>query len=214
MLSGKELTFVLSSYILGCFTAGYYWVRWRTGQDLRELGSGNVGARNVGRNLGATGFTTTFLCDCFKGALAVYGARFFDLTPDAVIACLVAVVVGHAWPVQLRFHGGKGIATSLGAIFVYNHFTAMVLLVTFLPLLLVLRNFTISGMLAFALTPLIIFLCDEPPRQIAAISFLAILVLLTHRKNIREEIARFFPGHPVKDTPSQRQSDKRREDEH
>ena len=96
MMTGKETTIILASYFLGCLTTGYYWVKWRTGEDIREQGSGNVGARNVGRSLGASGFMVTFLLDLAKGALAVTAARYFGLTDEALIAALVAVVVGHS----------------------------------------------------------------------------------------------------------------------
>src|SRR2546428_11226923 len=110
-VTGQELTTIFVCYLIGCFTAGYYWVRWRTGQDIRHEGSGNVGARNVGRLLGPPAFIATLLLDLGKGALAVGMALYFGLRPEMVIAAMLAVVVGHNWPMQLRFHGGKGIAT-------------------------------------------------------------------------------------------------------
>src|SRR4051812_39893298 len=93
----------LCAYLLGCFTAGYYLVRMRTGLDIREVGSGSVGARNVSRVLGAGGFLLTLLCDFGKGALAVWAARHY--VPDERLAALamVAVVIGHIWPLPLRF---------------------------------------------------------------------------------------------------------------
>src|SRR5437867_10175661 len=102
-VTGKELTTIFVSYLLGCFTAGYYWVRWRTGQDIRTRGSGNVGARNVGRMLGGSAFAATLLLDLGKGALAVGMALYVSLRPELVIAAMLAVVVGHNWPMQLRF---------------------------------------------------------------------------------------------------------------
>jgi glycerol-3-phosphate acyltransferase PlsY len=69
MMTAKEMAVILACYGLGCFTAGYYWVRWRTGLDIRRQGSGNVGARNVGRFLGSAGFAITFVLDLAKGAL-------------------------------------------------------------------------------------------------------------------------------------------------
>src|SRR2546421_4274115 len=92
--TGKEVTIVFACYMLGCFTSGYYWVRWRTGQDIRHRGSGNVGARNVGRMLGPTSFVLTLLLDLGKGALAVGMALYFGLPPEMVIAAMLAVVVG------------------------------------------------------------------------------------------------------------------------
>ena len=201
---------VLCSYVLGCCTAGYYWVRIRTGRDIRNLGSGNVGARNVGRTLGASGFAVTFIFDFCKGMLAVWAARFMDLGPEAIIACMLAVVVGHAWPLQLRFHGGKGISTSVGALFCYDPMIGLILFAIFLPLLVSLRMFTMSGMIAFALCPLAAFLAGYTHIEVAAISFLSILVLVTHRRNIREEISRLFPHKASKDADNQEGSDHER----
>src|SRR6267378_2935528 len=70
-LTGHDVLLVLACYAIGCCTAGYYWVRWRTGLDLRFQGSGNVGARNVGRIAGPSGFAVTLLIDGFKGAMAM-----------------------------------------------------------------------------------------------------------------------------------------------
>src|SRR5437870_1919476 len=202
VVTGKEITTLFACYLLGCFTAGYYWVRWRTGQDIREQGSGNVGARNVGRMLGPAAFVATLLLDLGKGALAVGMAIYFGLRPEMVIASMLAVVVGHNWPMQLRFHGGKGIATSLGVLLAYNSFLLVILAALLLPLLALSRNFTMSGLLAFALSPLVAFLCGLENMEVVAVSCLAILVLVSHQKNIREEFARIFQGGPVKETPS------------
>ena len=202
-LTGREFSWIAASYFIGCFTAGYYWTRWRTGQDIREFGSGSVGARNVGRAFGAGAFTVTLLLDLAKGALASAGAIWIGLRPEAVVAALVAVVVGHNWPMQLRFHGGKGIAVSLGALLAYDPFIVLCLVAIFLPVLALLRNFTLSGMAAFALGPLAVFFCGLDKAEVAAMSILAILVMVTHRKNIREEFARLTGHGPVKESPVQ-----------
>jgi len=204
MMTGTEISSILAAYLLGCFTTGYYWVRWRAGLDIRYQGSGSVGAKNVGRLLGASGFTATLLGDFAKGALAVWVAAHFGLRPEALIAVMLAVVAGHSWPIQLRFHGGKGIATSLGAILVYDWFVAVLLGVLFLAVFLSLRNFTLGGLLAFAALPLTVFLCGLPNLQVAAVSLLAILILVTHRKNLREEFAGMFTTRTVKESLMQR----------
>jgi len=193
-LSVREVLWIVASYLTGCFTAGYYWTRWRTGQDIRQLGSGNVGARNVGRTVGAGGFTVTLLLDIAKGYLAVFLALAFGLREEAVVVSLVAVVVGHNWPMQLRFHGGKGIAVSIGALLALDPLAVGSLLAVFLPLMVILRNFTLSGMLAYSVGPLVAFLCGLDKAEVAAMSFVAILVLISHRKNIRQEIARMASG--------------------
>jgi glycerol-3-phosphate acyltransferase PlsY len=198
-LSGKEWTWIVASYFIGCFTAGYYWTRWRTGQDIRALGSGTVGARNVGRVLGAGGFTITLLLDIAKGALVVAGAVQLGLTSEALVASIVAVVIGHTWPMQLRFHGGKGVAVSVGALLAWDPFIMLCLIAIFLPIVAVLRNFTLSGMLAFTVGPLAAFFCGLDKAEIAAMSCVAILVVTAHRKNIREEISRIVPHRSVKE---------------
>jgi len=121
-----------------------------------------------------------------------------------VIAAMLAVVIGHNWPMQLRFHGGKGIATSVGVLLAYNSFLIVLLLALFLPLLAVSRRFTMSGLLAFALSPLLVFLWGLDDMEVVATSLLGIVILFSHRKNIRQEFARIFPGHPVKETLSRR----------
>src|SRR5215470_11509073 len=85
----------LFSYLLGCFTTGYYLVRARLGQDIRELGSRSVGAKNVGRVLGWTGFSVTLLGDFGKGAFAVWAASHWTKDPRYLALAMLAVVTGH-----------------------------------------------------------------------------------------------------------------------
>ena len=203
-VTGDELFVIVAAYVLGCFTSAYYWAKWRTGMDIRHQGSGNVGARNAGRLLGRSAFVVTFLFDLTKGALAVSAATHFAVRPEVVVAVMVAVVVGHSWPVQLRFHGGKGVATSLGALLAFDVLLALILILLFLPLWALIRNFTLAGLLAFALVPLAVFLCGLGNIEVAASSFLAILILITHRRNIREEIAGLFPDRPLKESAMHR----------
>src|SRR5882724_13556311 len=92
--NGNQATCIfLTAYILGCFTTGYYLVRMRTGQDIRELGSGSIGAKNVGRVLGWRGFLTVVLGDVCKGMFAVWVARHFTTDDRVVALAMVAVVV-------------------------------------------------------------------------------------------------------------------------
>src|SRR5947207_11161473 len=104
LFTGRDLLVLATCYALGCCTAGYYWVRWRTGLDLRLIGSGNVGAKNVARVAGPSGFAVTLLIDGPKGALAV-GLADYVAVPAAIVgAALGSVLVCHEWPIQLRFH--------------------------------------------------------------------------------------------------------------
>lgn len=192
-VTGKELTWILACYFLGCFTGGYYWVRWRTGRDLRRQGSGAVGARNAGRVLGRSAFLITLAVDFGKGMVAVGAAHLFGMVgPEVPIAALFAVVIGHNWPFQLRFQGGKGVAVSLGALLAYDWFVLVILAVLFAPLYGVTRRFTLAGMLSYSLAPLMVFLCGMGPIETFAVSVTAMLVVFAHRKNIRKELARLL----------------------
>src|SRR3954468_8770014 len=107
----------LVGYIFGCFTTGYYLVRWKTGHDIRLMGSGSCGGRNVGRELGKTGFFLTVFGDFWKGAAAVLLTRWLTGGNEtAILFAILGSVIGHIWPIQLGFRGGKGVATCMGAL--------------------------------------------------------------------------------------------------
>jgi glycerol-3-phosphate acyltransferase PlsY len=184
---------LLAAYFLGCFTTGYYLVRWWKGQDLRSIGSGNVGAKNAGRLLGSPGFVLTSVGDSIKGALAVGLARFFS-TDDAFAGlALLAVVAGHIWPAQLRFRGGKGVVTSLGALVIFDVRLACAFALLFVLARAVVRKSVLPGLIAFAALPLAGLFLERPPATIAITSLLAALILATHRKNLLAEIWHFLP---------------------
>jgi glycerol-3-phosphate acyltransferase PlsY len=195
------------AYVLGCFTTGYYLVRRRVGEDIRELGSGSVGARNVGRILGPWGFFITLLGDFAKGAFAVWAARQFAPDPRLLAVAMLAVVAGHIWPAQLWFHGGKGVATSLGALAVYDFHLALAFGLTFGAASLILRNFVLAGLAAFASLPWLgawLGATSSPDYpKVWSLLCLAVFVWIAHRKNLMEELSEFLERrnlHP-KQTP-------------
>ena len=194
----KETLLIMMGYALGCFASGYYLVRWWTGDDIRLIGSGNVGATNVGRVLGWPGFLLTVLCDFSKGLLAVWLAEYFRVNPTGVVLTMLAVAIGHVWPAQLWFHGGKGVATSLGAVLMFDYLIAGVFSGLFLLLWATLRNLVLAGLLAFAITPLALFLLDFPLNSVFGLSALALLILVAHRKNIPDEIDKLMTGRKLK----------------
>ena len=187
----------LAAYLLGCFTTGYYLVRARTGQDLRELGSGSVGARNVGRLLGWQGFVLTVLGDFGKGALAVWAARHFTTDDRLVVVAMLAVVAGHVWPAQLHFHGGKGMATSLGALLVYDWQSALAFALVFAGAFAALRKTVLPGLFALACLPLVSAYLGCGPTAVMGLAALAGLVLLAHRNNVMAEFSTFLERRTV-----------------
>lgn len=196
-----QLSHVLSiffgCYILGCFTTGYYLVRWRLGRDVRETGSGNAGAKNVGRLLGLSGFATTLVGDFAKGALAVWATKHFFDDYRLMGFAMLSVVMGHIWPVQLGFRGGKGVATSLGAMVIYDFHLALAFLALSLGLFIISRRITLSGLLAYALLPLAVTFMEPRALRAVVVSLLAGMILLSHRKNLLEE----FTGYSERREP-------------
>lgn len=182
----------LLSYFLGCVSTGYYLVRLRTGKDIREIGSGNIGARNVGRELGHTGFLLTLLIDGAKGAFAVWIAKHFSSDTRLEIIAMLAVVIGHNWPVQLRFHGGKGVSTSFGALLVFDYHLLGFFGAVFILFFIFTRRTTLSGLLAFTFLPLLDRLWTKDSMRALYLSFLAVIILWAHRKNIAGEIFHFY----------------------
>jgi glycerol-3-phosphate acyltransferase PlsY len=180
---------LLANYALGCFATGYYFVRLTTDKDIRELGSGSIGARNVGRHAGALGFSVTMLGDLAKGALAVWATQHFTGNDWLGVVSLLAVLSGHIWPIQLGFRGGKGMATSLGALLIFDPFAVLLMAVLCLAVLALFRRTTLAALAAYAFAPFVSVILFQPLFKIAGLSLVAALVLLAHRKNLLEEFA-------------------------
>ena len=177
------------AYLLGCFTSGYYFVRWFTHQDIRLTGSGNVGARNVGRLLGRKGFLLTTFCDVFKGVIVVWVAHYFTADYRLIVLAMIAVVAGHIWPLQLRFRGGKGMATSLGTLLAFDLVLTGGFVVLFAAFFALFRRTVLPGLFALACLPALDFYLNQPGMHAALLSFWAGLVLFAHRRNFIEEFS-------------------------
>lgn len=188
---------IVGSYALGCFNAGYYLVRWRTGQDVRAHGSGNAGATNVGRLLGRKGSYLVLALDLAKGATAVAVARWLGVPPWGVGLAGIAAVAGHVWPAQLAFRGGKGVATALGVLLVGEPRLILALAVLCILIFVFVRRFTLAGLLAFALAPIVSLFFHPARSTVACTGGVTLMVLLAHRKNFREEWARWRGAAPM-----------------
>lgn len=181
----------LGAYVLGCFATGYYLVRSLRGQDIRSLESGNIGARNVGRILGRSGFAITVLGDVAKGVLAVWAAQRFFPDPRLASVALLAVVAGHIWPAQLRFHGGKGVATSIGALAIYDVRLLILYAVVFGCGYLLAHRTVLPGLFAFLCLPGTDYWLHGNGLRVLTLTLLAVLILFAHRKNLMTEIPAF-----------------------
>lgn len=161
----KLMIITLSSYFIGCFCGAYYYGTIFKNKDIRDFGSGNLGALNSGRVLGSGGFAIVLIIDLLKGMIVVIIGRHFDLSSASLLIAMFAVVIGHMFPIQLKFKGGKGIATFMGALTAYNYLYALIIIVTFIPIYIVIRRFTISGLISIVFLPLIIFIIGFPRQR-------------------------------------------------
>jgi glycerol-3-phosphate acyltransferase PlsY len=184
---------VTISYLAGSLCFGYYLVRYRTGKDVRDVGSGNPGARNVGRFLGPTGFFLTLIGDAGKGAAAVALSAYLGLSTAWSMAVIVAVIAGHLWPIQLQFRGGKGFATAIGAFLLFDYQLALMITGIAALAMLVLRRTTLGGLVAMALAPIVVYVTGYPLEVIIGATVVSALVLFGHRANLAEA----FGGEPV-----------------
>ncbi|WP_085522543.1 glycerol-3-phosphate acyltransferase [Tuberibacillus sp. Marseille-P3662] len=178
---------IIVAYLFGCFITGYYLYRIRTGKDIRTMGSRNPGARNVSRYLGKPGFILTLLGDMLKGVLAVTPAIWLNINEFWVIICGLAAVLGHLWPFQLGFKGGKGIAVYLGVILTINGWLAFYLVGLFIIIWLWLRRFTISGLLTISVLPLVLIVQQHSWVMCVGLLLMAALLLYAHRTNLRKD---------------------------
>ncbi|MEH7383335.1 glycerol-3-phosphate 1-O-acyltransferase PlsY [Bacillus sp. JJ1533] len=182
--------YVLVSYFIGTIMSAYVVTKFMKGEDIRKLGSGNVGARNAGRLLGKSGFVLTALGDVLKGMIVVIGAKQLGFSFEIEILSLIAVVVGHLWPITLKFKGGKGIATAAGGLVVLAYQPFLVFAGIFLFLLAILRSFTIAGMTAFFTMPFIYWYMDYSIRECVLIFIVIALLLYAHRDNLKERLGK------------------------
>ena len=186
---------VVASYLLGSIPVGYLLVRLFRNEDIRSVGSGNIGATNVLRSGGKGLGAATFALDAIKGAAAVALAAFvapqfasaFHPRDIEALAAVVAVL-GHMFPVWLRFRGGKGVATGFGVFLVAAPWAALAAITVFIIVLLLTRYVSLASILGAGSFP--VFACflvhgDKPAFFIAAQVIVAALIILKHHANIR-----------------------------
>ena len=180
------------SYLLGSIPFGYLLVRIFRKEDIRARGSGNIGATNVARS-GAKGLgALTLVLDLTKGLLAVLLARhvapaIFGHPSDLPVLAAVAAVLGHVFPVWLRFRGGKGVATALGAFLALSPRAVLAAVGVFALVLLLTRLVSLASILAAVTFPLFATLLspDRTPIYLGGVVFVAGLVIVKHHGNIR-----------------------------
>lgn len=173
---------LLIAYLFGCINGAYYIGRFRSNQDIREHGSSNAGARNAGRVFGRTAFIYTVVIDALKTILPLLLAiHFLDASTLLSGMVAIAVLLGHLWPVQLKFRGGKGVVVYLTAALVLAPLSLLAVGGTMLIGLMIKRNFSLIGLIALATIPVTLLILKA--FILASIFFIMlIIVLLAHRE--------------------------------
>jgi acyl phosphate:glycerol-3-phosphate acyltransferase len=177
-----HLVGVALGYLLGSIPFGLLLTRAAGLGDIRQIGSGNIGATNVLRTGNKALALATLLLDGGKGAVAVLIARYWG--PEMMLLAGAGAILGHLYPVWLGFKGGKGVATSLGILLALDWHVGALACVTWLAVALIFRYSSLSALLALLLAPLYAWLLAAPRLAIFAL-FLAALVWWRHRENIR-----------------------------
>ena len=193
------LWIAIAAYLLGSIPVGYLLVRIFRRQDIRAVGSGNIGATNVLRSEGKALGAATFILDVCKGALAVLLAAMIagsvlPMVPQRNVEALAALfaVLGHMFPVWLRFRGGKGVATGFGVFLVAAPWAALSAITVFAIVCALTRYVSLASILGAASFPLFAWFMvkgERPAFFIAVQAAVALLIIVKHHPNIRRLLA-------------------------
>ena len=204
MISGINIITLIIAYLLGSVASAVWIGKIFYHLDVREFGSGNSGATNAFRVLGKPAGITVLLIDTAKGWLSVnmaYLLQYLDLTHyipgtspyvDLQLALGIAALLGHIFPIYVGFRGGKGIATLLGIILAIHPYAALYSLIVFVVVFLVTRYVSLSSMVASLSFPIVVIWIFEAtiPSLVIFSLLIAILVLITHQKNIERLLSK------------------------
>ena len=176
----------LYSYFLGSIPFGLIYSKLAGLGDVRNIGSGNIGATNVLRTGNKKVAALTLLCDIAKGSLAVFiTLNFF---PKLILLSSVVVYLGHIFPVWLKFKGGKGVATFIGAIAILNYVLCLIFLISWAIVAKIFKISSLSAIVAFLITFVAtVFLYEND--LILVMSFFTVFSIFTHRENIKKIIS-------------------------
>jgi glycerol-3-phosphate acyltransferase PlsY len=174
------------AYLLGNIPCGYLLVRLTTGRDVRSSGSGNIGATNVLRTTGRAAAIATLLLDIGKGYLAVWlEGRLSSGNVIWMSAAALAVMIGHSYPVVLRFRGGKAVAAFVGAYLCLTPLPLAAVLVVFVVMVTWTRHVSLGSLVGAGTFPLAVWLIEHPPPAVVIAAILsAALIIYRHRENI------------------------------
>ena len=176
---------IVIAYLLGGVPFGFLLVKLTRGTDVRESGSGNIGATNVLRTTGRAAGVATLALDIAKGFIAVWlTAKLTDDAPEWTSLAALAVMAGHAFPVFLKFHGGKAVATFIGAFAYLAPLPLAAVLLLFVVTVAITRYISAASILAAATFPFGVWMILHPPVQVTLAAFIAgAFIVYRHKSN-------------------------------
>jgi glycerol-3-phosphate acyltransferase PlsY len=177
---------LVAAYLTGGIPFGYLVVKWKTGDDVRDAGSGNIGATNVLRTTGRAAGIVTLLLDIAKGAFAVWLTdKITSGNIHWMSAAAVAVMAGHAFPIFLKFQGGKAVAGFIGAYLYLAPVPLLAVLIVWLAAVLYTRQVSLGSILMAGTFPLAVWLLMQPPLSLVGASIVSgAFIIYRHRANI------------------------------
>lgn len=184
------MTIILTvfAYLVGSIPSGFI-LGWLAGVDVRDAGSGNIGATNVARVLGKWRGLLTLLADAAKGFVPVFIGQRLGLSDMALALVAIAAFLGHLYPVFLKFQGGKGVATAFGDLLALAPQAALVLIVLFGLAVLISRRVSVGSIAAAVATPISLWALSAPMEFVAMAAFMGGMIVLRHRDNIARLLA-------------------------
>lgn len=207
------LVMLVVAYLFGSIPSGFLVIKATTGKDIREYGSGNIGMANAYRVGGAIPALLVLLGDALKGALPVLVAREVLELPDLVVVLVgLAAIVGHDFPIFLRGHGGKGVATSLGVITALAPLVGLAAIVVWWVVILIWRYSSLASLTMLFAASVFMFVYDRfvvtvdrdrHPLFTVFVVALLVVAIVQHRQNID----RLLHGRELKITDKQEKTE-------
>lgn len=176
------------SFLLGSIPFGFIITYIFSKEDIRKVGSGNIGATNVSRKLGLSGGIITFILDSFKGFLSVWIMMSFTQYPYYIGLAGVLAVLGHTFTPFLNFKGGKGISTSFGVFLRISPIPALLCFLIFIIILLIFKYVSLSSLISSSLFPPIAYFFALNDWLIIYSVCISILIIVKHKENIKRLI--------------------------
>lgn len=185
------LLVAIVAYLIGSIPTGYLIVKAKTGQDIREVGSGSTGATNVKRVLGKKWFFAVMILDAIKGALPVVAAKYLymgDLIGLFPVIAAVMVIVGHSKPLFLGFKGGKSVASGVGTILALNFFVGLILVGVWAIVTWFSKYVSLGSIVTMIVAPIAMILLNNPICYNIYAFIAMVYVIYLHRENVKRLI--------------------------